>query len=378
MSAREQFICIIPALNPPPALLPLARTLTGEYSCRLIVVNDGSTPEHQQTFDELGQMEHCTVLHHRNNRGKGRALKSAFEYILDKFPTAPGAVTADCDGQHRPEDILQCAAALTAENPHLILGVRKFDQSNVPWKSRFGNNLSAWMFRFLLRQNISDTQTGLRAIPRDFMKILLSIPGERFEFETLMLIESGNSSNGQTFPIQEIPIATVYEDGNRGTHFRPVADSLKISRIILKALLGKLLAFGCSGLLSAIVDQGIFAWLFYRILPALEVPPLILAVVLARAVSLTVNYLLNRNVVFKTARNNWLDGKTLLNYLGLCGLIMSCSYLLLKTVTLFIPGINVAVAKIVIDLLLFFASYHIQKNRIFSADDREITPEETA
>ena len=39
------------------------------------------------------------------NRGKGRALKTAFERLLSDDPGLVGCVTADADGQHTPEDV---------------------------------------------------------------------------------------------------------------------------------------------------------------------------------------------------------------------------------------------------------------------------------
>ena len=87
---------------------------------------------------------------------------------------------------------MKCKQVLLKCKQDLILGVRAFDQENVPAKSQFGNNLTRKVFRTLYKVDISDTQTGLRGIPTDFMKILLDVPGERFEFETRMLIKGSS------------------------------------------------------------------------------------------------------------------------------------------------------------------------------------------
>ena len=127
--------------------------------------------------------------------------------------------------------------------------------------------------------------------------------------------------------------------------------------------IGRLLLFGCSGLLSAILDQGLFALLFYWAIPALKLPPLILSVIISRSISLVFNYLVNRNLVFG-GKERYIDGKTFGSYLALCAVIMASSYALVKVSTLLLPGENVLIAKIIIDAMLFFASYVLQK-RIF-------------
>ena len=46
------------------------------------------------------------VIHHEQNQGKGAALKTGFKVYLEHFPESGAVITADADGQHRPEDIL--------------------------------------------------------------------------------------------------------------------------------------------------------------------------------------------------------------------------------------------------------------------------------
>ena len=71
----------------------------------------------------------------------------------------------------------------------VVLGVRTFDGDDVPFKSRFGNNLTSFVFKAMCGLNISDTQTGLRAIPYRYLQTFCEIEGEHFEYETRMLLE---------------------------------------------------------------------------------------------------------------------------------------------------------------------------------------------
>lgn len=218
---------VIPAYEPDDNLLVLCRDLRKRELENIIIIDDGSGQEYQTYFKRAETEYNCTVLKHTINLGKGRALKDAFNYILNNNPLAIGCITADSDGQHTPDDIQKCMDALKQNKNSLILGCRTFDGENIPLKSRFGNELTKRVYHFLCGVNVSDTQTGLRGIPRDFMEELLYVAGERFEFETNMLIKCKDA-----VLIKEVPIQTVYDSKeNHKTHFNPIKDSIKIYKI---------------------------------------------------------------------------------------------------------------------------------------------------
>ena len=227
---------IIPAYEPDEKLLILLNHLKEAGIRNMIVVDDGSGSDYQTLFARAEATEGCTVLHHAVNLGKGRALKTAFNACLLRFPTQCGCVTADSDGQHTPQDILACMKKLW-ENPEaLVLGCRNFDAADVPMRSSFGNKCTRKVFRYLVGLSVSDTQTGLRAIPASFMKSLMNVRGERFEYETNMLIETKNMS----VPILEVPVETIYLEENKTSHFNPIKDSIRIYMIFGKFLFSSL------------------------------------------------------------------------------------------------------------------------------------------
>ena len=209
---------VVPAYEPDEKLSGLLRKLREAGFINIVLVDDGSGEGYVHLFED-GEKEYgCVVLRHAVNQGKGRALKTAFNYCLEAYPDTPGVITADSDGQHTPECILSCAAAL-AENPEsLILGCRCFDGEDVPARSEFGNKCTRAVMKYLTGITVSDTQTGLRGIPAGFMAQLLKVPGERFEFETNMLLETKK----RKVPIFEVPIKTVYIEENRTSHFNPI------------------------------------------------------------------------------------------------------------------------------------------------------------
>jgi len=342
---------IIPSYEPDERLKPLLEALNESELGPIVVVDDGGGEKYQKYFDEAKSLG-CTVLVHEVNKGKGRALKDAFSYCLETFPEMTGCVTADSDGQHTPKDIKRCIDALL-ENPDcLIMGCRDFSGEDVPWKSSFGNNTTKNVCKFLCGVAVSDTQTGLRAIPAKFMKELLDVKGERFEFETRMLVETKDR-----YTIVEVPIETVYDSKeNHQTHFHPIKDSIKIYRIF-GAIFAKFLF---SSLSSSIIDMAVFAILCkaYRGDYTYYVA---LATILARIVSGTYNYLINFHLVFKSKENK---GKAFLRYIILAVLQM-CASATLVSLGVYIIKCQELPVKIVVDVTLFCISYVIQREIVF-------------
>ena len=183
MAYRKKLSVIIPSLSPDERLPMLVKELKTHGFEHIIVVNDGSSTEYDAIFTQVRQMG-AVVLRHMVNQGKGRALKTAFHYILEHLDCCVGAVTIDSDGQHAVKDIIRCCEKLLETPDCLVMGCRNFKQENVPFKSSFGNILTSKVMQLLVGIKISDTQTGLRAMSLEHIRKFLSVSGERFEYET--------------------------------------------------------------------------------------------------------------------------------------------------------------------------------------------------
>ncbi len=219
-------IVIIPAYEPDEHLIRLIDEFKLHTSYRIVVVNDGSV---NSTDIFEGIASKVDLVEHKINKGKGAAMKTGVEYVLTHIPEADGIVFVDADGQHTIESIDKVVKELGKENDSIILGSRDFE-GDVPFKSRFGNKLTRRIFKWVCGIYLEDTQTGLRAMSIENAKKLLAIRGDRYEYEMNMLMTFAY----QGIPIVEIPIATVYEEGkNETTHYRPIADSIKIYKTIV-------------------------------------------------------------------------------------------------------------------------------------------------
>ena len=229
-------VIVIPAYQPAISLPSLAADLAA-LGFPVVVVNDGSSPQSAGIFERCAAIPRVAALHHNVNRGKGAALRTGLQEALRRCPDASGVVTADADGQHRAADVAAVAARLAADGRSLVLGARSF-KGSVPWRSLAGNLLTRLLLRFLVGQKLRDTQTGLRGIPAFFIASLLQLPSTGYEFELDMLVLARRLA----VPIVELPVETVYLDGNASSHFQPLRDSMKVYFVLFRHTLLSLAA----------------------------------------------------------------------------------------------------------------------------------------
>ena len=213
-------VILIPSLEPDERLPAYAKALREKGFTRLVVVDDGSSEKYQPIFNEMDEMEGCTVLHHEVNKGKGVALKTGYAYIQKNLPDAVGVITADADGQHTVEDCWRLAEALCDGKDELYLGSRDFNLDHVPPKSRYGNKITSAVFRLLYGRWLPDTQTGLRAFPASRLTFMQKVEGNRFEYEMNVLIACARDG----MPMQPIVLQTLCGHEDAGTLFHPIRD----------------------------------------------------------------------------------------------------------------------------------------------------------
>lgn len=336
-------IVIIPALNPDECLRDLVER-NWELDNQIILVDDGSDDKYDKLFWELG--EKCIVLRHKENQGKGAAIKTALKYIKAELWECSVVGIMDADGQHLPDDMEKLLMKAAAEPQALIIGSRTIDK-DVPWRSRMGNLITRKVFRMTTGVAVSDTQTGLRAFSSRLLDFMLNIPGERYEYEMNVLVTCAK----QDVSIIEIPIQTIYHDkGNSCSHFRKVRDSIRIYSQLLK--------FTFVSFSSFLLDYTLFV-LFTLFLPQVAAG-VMAANVGARVLSGGYNYMMNCRMVFHEKQSV----KTASDYVALAALILFLNNILLQFF-LSVLTIPVYPAKILTESTLFLISWVIQKKLIF-------------
>lgn len=357
----ENIVVVIPSLDPDEKLQKTVTSIREAGFNNILLVNDGSRKENLKFFPTDSEI---ILLNHKVNRGKGAALKTAFRYVERNMPQIAGVITADGDGQHLAYDIAKCAMALDPEKDEVILGCRDFTGENVPPRSRFGNHTTSLVFRLLCGLKISDTQTGLRAFPRRLLPLLGSIEGDRFEYETNMLLKFGQ--HGIT--IREEKIETVYIEENRTSHFRTVRDSIRVYRFILSFILSSLISF--------VADLSLFYFIRKLFGAALGASAELVATVGARIVSSLINFTINKKKVF--GNKNSLKS-TLPRYYALVAvqMLLSAGLVTLLCDLFSANAEGATLIKAVVDMVLFFISYRVQNNWVFSDTSSKPKKEKT-
>ena len=135
----------------------------------ILIVNDGSDPDRLVWFEKAAALPGCTVLTHTVNRGKGRALKTAFEYLLAHRPHSRGAVTIDGDGQHRPEFIADMKKKME-EGYDIVIGSRFVHEKKPKSMRMLGSNLIEFAIRLTTGKVIKDPTSGMRLFNRKMIR----------------------------------------------------------------------------------------------------------------------------------------------------------------------------------------------------------------
>lgn len=333
-----KYVALIPSYEPDDRLIKIIDELL-DANFEVVLVNDGSDKKYDKIFSKVSKKAH--YLSYEVNHGKGYALKTGLQYIKDNYKNTV-VVTMDSDGQHTVKDAYNLCEIVEHRDNTILLG-KRIRSKKTPFKSRVGNGITRVFYRLSTGVSIYDTQTGLRAFKSDLIDFLLTVEGNRFEYEMNMLMMAPKKK----IKLEEEVIETIYEDNNSGTHFHPIKDSYLVYKELLK--------FISSSTLSFFVDYGLYA-----IIVAFT-KGVVISNITARVVSSTFNYTLNKKMVFKDKKN---VSKSIFKYylLAVCILVVNTVILYLMVNVL---GVNKYVSKLIVELVLFMISYRVQKKYIF-------------
>jgi len=334
-------IALIPAYEPDVRLVELVEELVNA-SFKVVIVNDGSSAAYSQRFNMC--KDYATIINHPVNMGKGVALKTGLGYIKEFFNGPYTVVTVDADGQHKITDVIRVCKFAQSHPESLILGSRKL-QKNTPLRSKVGNYITRKVYQLVSVSKVYDTQTGLRAFSQSLVSRMLEIKGDRYEYEMNVLMHFAK----ERIDIREIQIETVYIDGNSSSHFNTIKDSVKIYKEILK--------FSASSFLSFLLDYSLYSVFF------LLTGSVLFGNIVARIISGTFNYSINRMFVFDNERPLKHSAP---EYFILALLVLAGNTMILGLVVN--TGLNPFAGKILAEMLMFVISYIIQRTLIFKKE----------
>ena len=198
----------------------------------VLVVDDGSTDGTGDAARGAG----ADVVAHPANRGKGAALVTAFRTLFGRGCDA--VVTVDADGQHLPEEIPRLLEAARG-GADLVLGTRDHLFAEMVAARRVANRLSSWAISWAAGQRLSDVQTGFRLYTRRVVEAT-GFPETRFDAESAVVVRASRRG----FLIVTVPVRLGFADGRTTSHYRPLVDSLRIARGVMRARLEATAAAG--------------------------------------------------------------------------------------------------------------------------------------
>lgn len=354
---------VIPAYRPDVRLHNLIEGLN-EEDVRFVVVDDGSGVSFASVFRRIEKdFDNVTVIRHSLNRGKGHALKSAFDYISRICKPRDGVLTIDADGERFIENAKRVAAAWREDPSSFVIGSRLI-RGKVPFKSRFLTGVTKSFFAITTGVRVNDILSGVRAFSVDLIPELMKQRGERYDFEIAELLYAAQNH----ITIKEIPFETEYVSDSRSAHFRLFRDSWLIYKMIFVFMLS---SFSCF-----VIDYSlllILAGVFKSLRSAVETSPgeyslpvfglpvdtHLLALIIARTISSFVNFLLNRKVVFKTGSN----AAIIRFYAVIVGLLIANYGLLAIVATQ--DGLPLWIAQLVVQAVLYPFSFILQRKFVF-------------
>lgn len=212
----------IPAYDAAPYVGDVVRRASAS-GLPVLVVDDGSSDGTAEAAGAAG----ARVISHVRNRGKGRALRTAFDDLFGRGFDA--VVTLDADGQHPPEEIPRLLEAIE-RGADLVLGTRSHLFAGMSRLRRTSNTVSSWMISVVAGSHLADAQTGFRVYTRRLVE-RTGFPEPRFEAESAVLVRAARMG----LRIALVPIRLDVVDGTSTSHYRPLVDSFRIAGAVSRA-----------------------------------------------------------------------------------------------------------------------------------------------
>jgi len=232
-------VVCIPAFNEEKKIEKVIK-LALTYSDKVIVCDDGSTDDTSKIAESSGAF----VIKHKKNQGKGSALRSLFNYVLNSEGDI--IVTIDGDGQFLPEEIPKLIEPISKDNFDIVIGYRFDSSTQMPFYRKFGNRILDQMTNLASELPFRDTQSGFRSYSRNALKqIKFSTNGFASDSEILI------NASRKKLRITETKVTVIYQTGEKTSTKNPISHSSEVivSLVELIALKHPLKFIGIPGII---------------------------------------------------------------------------------------------------------------------------------
>ncbi len=224
MLTSKEIIVAVPAFNAGKTLEKVLSEVSNHVARnQIVVINDGSSDDTVSSAKRFGVI----LLNHKENFGKGAALKTVFDYVLTRTK-ARAVITLDADGQHAPLEIPLFIQAFSYDQSDLVIGARNFSLGVMPFMRIMSNAITSKLISWKVKQPIKDSQSGYRLYSRRLLQsVRLKTNG--YETESEILLQACRAGLRLTF----VPISTIYN--GEVSHIRGLPDISRFLRLYVKS-----------------------------------------------------------------------------------------------------------------------------------------------
>jgi glycosyltransferase involved in cell wall biosynthesis len=228
---KFRYGAVIPCYNVNGACIPVFQRTSTQVK-ELIGVDDGSTDNTFVSMQSLN-LPNVTVLRHKKNCGKGKALVAGFRHVLSTLKDIDAVFTLDGDGQHDPSLIPLFIEEFEKNAPDLIYGNRFANRQGMPWDRAMLNGLSNRLLSRICHQPIYDSQCGFRLYSRKLIQDQIDQWNtEHYELETEILIKACRKGK----KIASVPVTMIYSEEATKLSHHSLTDVIRIARVVIESL----------------------------------------------------------------------------------------------------------------------------------------------
>jgi glycosyltransferase involved in cell wall biosynthesis len=224
-SKIEMVTVVIPTLNEAGNIIGVINTVKKvlKYPHEIIIVDGGST---DGTLDIVTHKKCKLIIEPR--RGYGLALRLGMKQAKGNI-----LVMVDGDGTYELKHINILLDRLIEKDADLCLATRMYDPNKAMGMMNFvGNKVITFCFNMLYKQNLSDSQSGYRAISKKAFD-QIEFREDDMAFATEMLVKFSQEK------LKMVEIPTIYKERKYGKpKLRRFKSGIEIFTTMLKGFTG--------------------------------------------------------------------------------------------------------------------------------------------